>query len=165
MAFCTSCGAQSPDGNAFCQQCGKPLAGAPAPGAPAAQHNNPGTPATAGMAENVASTLCYVLGWVTGIIFFLIDKRPNVRFHAAQSIVVFGGLHIISFIWGIVLTRMIFSGGLFNGGFGLVWLLSDLIWLVAVVLWILLMIKAYQGEQYRVPIAANFADTLVGKKV
>jgi uncharacterized membrane protein len=166
MAFCTSCGAQTPDGNAFCQQCGKPLAGAPpAHGAPP-QHNPGATaPATAGMAENVASTLCYVLGWVTGIIFFLIDKRPAVRFHAAQSIVVFGGLHIISFIWGIVIARMIFSGGWINGGFGMLWLLSDLIWLIAVILWILLMIKAYQGEQFRVPIAANFADSLVGKKV
>ena len=36
--------------------------------------------------------LCYVLGWVTGLIFFFIDKRPFVRFQAAQSIVVFGGL-------------------------------------------------------------------------
>ena len=52
---------------------------------------------TTGLDENVAGLLCYVLGWVTGIIFFLIDKRPYVRFHAAQSIVVFGGLHILNY--------------------------------------------------------------------
>ena len=42
---------------------------------------------TSGLEENVAGLLCYVLGWVTGLIFFLIDKRPFVKFHAAQSIV------------------------------------------------------------------------------
>jgi len=55
-----------------------------------------------GMAENVAGLLCYVLGWVTGIIFFLIDKRPYVRFHAAQSIIVFGGLHVLNIVVGII---------------------------------------------------------------
>ena len=47
------------------------------------------------MDEKVAGLLCYVLGWITGMIFYFIDKRPFVRFHAAQSIVVFGGLHVI----------------------------------------------------------------------
>ena len=46
-----------------------------------------------GLSENVAGLLCYILGWITGLIFLLIDKRPFVRFHAAQSIVVFLGLH------------------------------------------------------------------------
>ena len=50
------------------------------------------------MDENVAGLLCYSLGWVTGLIFLLIDKRPFVRFHAAQSLVVFGGLHIVYYI-------------------------------------------------------------------
>ena len=50
------------------------------------------------MDENVAGLLCYSLGWVTGLIFYLVDKRPFVRFHAAQSMVVFGGLHIIYYI-------------------------------------------------------------------
>jgi hypothetical protein len=53
----------------------------PAAGGPAAQSP------TAGLQENVAGLLCYILGWVTGIIFLLIDKRPFVRFHAAQSII------------------------------------------------------------------------------
>ena len=65
------------------------------------------------MEENVAGLLCYVGGWVTGLIFFLIDKRPFVRFHAAQSIVVFGGLHIVY----IILTT-IFITGFWAGGLG-----------------------------------------------
>jgi uncharacterized membrane protein len=98
------------------------------------------------MAENVAGLLCYVLGWVTGIVFLLIDKRPFVKFHAAQSIAVFGGLHIIS----IVLRFMHF----FLVGFGL----QAVVWLASFVLWIVLMIKAFQHEMFRVPIAADIAD-------
>jgi len=45
--------------------------------------------------------MCYALGWITGIIFFLIDGRPMVRFHAAQSIVTFGGLHILRMVLGM----------------------------------------------------------------
>ena len=66
------------------------------------------------MSENVAGLLCYVLGWVTGIIFFLIDKRPFVRFHAAQSMVVFGGLHVINIVIGIFFG----AGIMVMGGFG-----------------------------------------------
>ncbi len=106
------------------------------------------------MAENIAGLLCYALGWVTGLIFYFIDKRPFVRFHAAQSIVVFGGLTIIRVGLG-----MVFLTGGVSLGFGLLWLVS----ILGFVLWILLMIKAYQGERYRLPIAADLADQIFGK--
>ena len=115
-----------------------------------------------GMSENVAGLLCYVLGWVTGIIFFLIDKRPFVRFHAAQSIVVFGGLHVLNIVVGIIFgAGFMMTGGW--GAFGLGWALYSLIDLVAFVLWIVLMVKAYQGEKFRVPVAAGIAQSLAGK--
>jgi uncharacterized membrane protein len=106
------------------------------------------------MAENIAGLLCYALGWVTGLIFYFIDKRPFVRFHAAQSIVVFGGLTIIRVGLG-----MVFLTGGVSLGFGLLWLVS----ILGFVLWILLMIKAYQGERYRLPIAADLADQIFSK--
>jgi len=115
-----------------------------------------------GMAENVAGLLCYVFGWVTGIIFFLIDKRPSVRFHAAQSIVVFGGLQVIN-----IAIRMIFgAGSMMMGGFGAFGLgaaLYGLVGLVGFILWILLMVKAYQGEKYEVPVAGGIAKSFAGK--
>jgi uncharacterized membrane protein len=110
-----------------------------------------------GLAENVAGLLCYVLGWVTGIIFILIDKRPFVRFHAAQSIVVFGALTLLRIGFGIVMG----IGGVV--GFGLWALVSMVLGLLTVILWILLMIKAYQHELFRVPIAAPIADGIAGK--
>jgi len=153
MAFCSKCGNEVPAGAGFCPKCGEALAGVA--GAPAA------VSVQSGVSENVAALLAYVFGWVTGIIFLLIDKRPFVRFHAAQSIVVFGGLHILHFA-----IAMIFGAGMWMmggfGAFGLGSALYSLVSLVTFILWILLMIKAYQHEKYEVPIAAGIAKSLAG---
>jgi len=154
MAFCSKCGTEVAAGAEFCPKCGQAQSGGAA--APTAQSTQ------SGMDENVAGLLCYVLGWVTGIVFFLIDKRPFVRFHAAQSIVVFGGLHIILIGFGIV-----FGAGMFMmrgfGAFGMGWAFYSLLDLVAFILWILLMVKAYQHEKFEVPIAAGIAKSFAGK--
>ncbi len=106
MAFCSKCGSEVAAGAGFCPKCGEAqTGGAVVQAAPAAQ---------SGLSENVAGFLCYLFGWVTGLIFFLIDKRPFVRFHAAQSMVVFGGLHIIN----IVLAMFFGAGMMFRGGMG-----------------------------------------------
>ena len=151
MAFCAKCGTQVNEGVGFCPKCGAPQ-GAAAPAA--------GVAAGTGMAENVAGLLCYVFGWITGLIFFLIDKRPFVRFHAAQSIVVFGGLHIVSIVLGMVFGVGLFFSGL--GGFSIGLMLMMLLNLVCLVLWILCMVKAFQNEKFEVPIAADFAKKLAG---
>ena len=153
MAFCSNCGNEIPAGAAFCAKCGTAQAGGSgAQAAPGAQ---------SGMSENVAALLAYVFGWITGIIFFLIDKRPFVRFHAAQSIVVFGGLHLIQFAIALIFgAGMWMMGGFGTFGFGRA--LSGLVGLLMFVLWILLMIKAYQHEKFEVPIAAGIAKGLAG---
>jgi len=151
MPHCTKCGTMVGEGVAFCPNCGAPQAAATSGGAMA----SPAGSGTSGMSENVAGLLCYVLGWVTGLIFYFIDKRPFVRFHAAQSIVVFGGLTIIRIVCGM----LFLTGTGFHMGLGLLWLVS----LVGFILWILLMVKAYQGDKFRVPIAADLADQIFGK--
>ena len=154
MAYCNKCGGEVGSGVAFCPKCGQAQTGGPL-----VQTSQSAQP---GMAENVAGLLCYVLGWVTGIIFFLIDKRPFVRFHAAQSIVVFGALHIINIVVGIIFGAGFMMMGAW-GAFGLGWVLYSLINLVALVLWILLMVKANQGEKFQVPVAAGIAQSFAGK--
>ncbi len=143
MAFCKSCG-QDIGTAAFCPKCGASQSVAATPVAA------PIPASSEGLAENVAGLLCYSLGWVTGLIFLLIDKRPWVKFHAAQSIAVFGGLTIIRI------------GLLFMSHF-LGWAIFGLIGLVSLVLWIFLMVKAYQHQTVRIPIAADIADSLAGK--
>jgi uncharacterized membrane protein len=115
---------------------------------------------TSGMQENVAGGLSYVLGWITGLIFYFTDKRPFVRFHAAQSIVVFGGLHILSIVLGMVFGIGMFvpHAGLAAGGLAMgLW---SILGIVEFVLWIVLMIMAFQGKKFRVPIAADLADSI-----
>lgn len=101
-----------------------------------------------GLEENVAGLLCYVVGWITGLIFIIIEKENKfVRFHAMQSIVVFGILTVAR----IVLGWIPFIG----------WILGIIIGILAFVLWIILMIKAFQGEKYKLPWAGNFAEKQV----
>jgi uncharacterized membrane protein len=161
MAHCTKCGAAVADGTAFCGSCGAPQGTVSVGGGAAAA---PGAAAQSGLAENAAGALCYALGWITGLIFYFVDKRPYVRFHASQSIVVFGGLHILEIVLGFAFGFSVF-GGLGGGliGFGIGTAVYMLISLTAFVLWILLMIKAYQGQRFRVPIAANIAESIFGK--
>jgi uncharacterized membrane protein len=155
MAFCSNCGGEVAAGAGFCPKCGQAQSG----GAVVQTTSSVDT----GMSENVAALLSYLLGWVTGIIFLLIDKRPFVRFHAAQSIVVFGGLHVINIVLGIFFFRAGFMGMGGVGAFGIGSALFSLISLAAFVLWVLLMVKAYQHEKFEVPIAAGIAKSIAGK--
>jgi uncharacterized membrane protein len=103
------------------------------------QQNTQGT----GLQENVAGLLCYVLGFITGIIFLILEPNKKfIKFHAVQSIIVFGVIFIIDmiFIWVPVL----------------VWL----IWVLALILWVWLMYQAYQGQMWKVPIAGNYAEKI-----
>ncbi len=98
-----------------------------------------------GLQQNVAGLLCYVLGWITGIIFLLLEKDNQfVRFHAIQSIVVFGAFTVAEFILGFIP----FIG----------WVLTWILGLLALILWIILMVRAYQGKMYKVPVAGNIAE-------
>ena len=110
-----------------------------------------------GLQENVAGLLCYVLGWVTGLIFFLIEKENKfVRFHAMQAIVTFGAINVVWIIlW--IFTIIPYIGIVFV-------ILNWIIGLLAFVLWIVLMIKAYQGTKYKLPWAGNLAEKWSGEK-
>ncbi|MGB8324676.1 MAG: DUF4870 domain-containing protein [Candidatus Acidiferrum sp.] len=152
MAFCKACG-QEIGAATFCPKCGASQTGGVV--APAAV---PVASPTEGLQENVAGLLCYALGWLTGIIFLLIDKRPWVKFHAAQSIVVFGGLMIIRIALAFMSTMI---GGVI--GYGFAGLILMAVGLLTFVLWILLMVKAYQHQTFKVPIAAGIAEGIAGK--
>ncbi len=101
-----------------------------------------------GLEPNLAGLLCYVLGWVTGIIFFILEKEDKfVRFHAMQSIVTFGIITVASIIFSFIPIIGAIIG----------WLLS----ILALILWIVLMVKAYQGQKYKLPWVGDFADKQV----
>ena len=157
MPHCIKCGAEVPATAQFCQVCGQPQSASATTPNPGPVQPYPAT-GTSGLSENAAAALSYALGWITGIIFYLIDHRPYVRFHAAQSIVTFGGLHLIRIVLGMVFGIGFFYGGF--GGWGIGWLLIACIGLISFVLWIVLMIKAFQGERFMVPVAGDIAVNL-----
>jgi uncharacterized membrane protein len=104
--------------------------------------------ATSGMAENVASGLSYVLTWITGLIFFLVDKRPEVRFHAMQSIA-----------YGVIWTLVGIVGPRLPGPLDL---LFSLAWVAFLVGWVVLMIQGFQGKHFKLPVIGDFAEQQAG---
>ena len=103
------------------------------------------TKTSTGMEQNVAGLLCYLAGWITGLIFFLIEKENKfVRFHAMQSIITFGSLTVLFMVLGFIPI--------------LGWMLVPIVALVQLVLWILLMVKAYQGERFKLPVIGDLAE-------
>lgn len=99
-----------------------------------------------GLSSNTAAALSYLLGWLTGLVFLLIEKDDKfVRFHAMQSVVTFGGLTILSFVPIIG------------------WILSPLFLILGFVLWLVLIFKAYQGEKFRLPVIGDFVQKQIEK--
>jgi uncharacterized membrane protein len=108
-----------------------------------------------GLEENVAGLLCYVLGWVSGIIFLILEpKNKFVRFHATQSIVTFGIITAVLIVLS-ALGLIPFLGLVFD-------IISGIIGALAFILWIVLMVTAVQGKKYKLPWAGNQAEKWVG---
>ena len=108
-------------------------------------------PTSMGIQPNIAAGLSYVLTWVTGLIFFLLEKQNRfVRFHAMQSILFFGGLTVIQIVLGVI--------GHFPFLGLLTFLIGNLLWLLGVVMWIVLMIFGFQGKYFKLPIVGDYAE-------
>lgn len=103
-----------------------------------------------GLSENIEGALAYLVVWITGLVFwFLEPENKFVRFHAMQSIVVFGTLTVVEIVLGIIPILGAILGALLG--------------LAGFVLWLWLMYKAYQGEMYKLPWAGDFAEQQVNK--
>jgi len=100
------------------------------------------------LTQNIAGLLCYLGFWITGIVFLVIEQKNKfVRFHALQSIIVFGVLSVAI----AILSWIPFVGGFFGAVIGI----------LIFILWLVLMIKAYQGELIKVPIAGDIAGSIL----
>jgi uncharacterized membrane protein len=129
--------------------------------------DTPGTaPASAsstsstGLAPNVAGALAYVLGAITGVVFFVIEKENRfVRFHAAQSIAVSLLFIVVSIGLSVLSGVLVFVPIL---GWIVAFLLSVGLAVAAFVLWVLLMWRAYQGREWEAPIAGGIARKIMG---
>jgi uncharacterized membrane protein len=179
--FCINCGSSLDDAARFCTSCGATLGAPQQPQAPPPppppyqappqqqpqQYQQPyqqppyqaPPPAGAGMQQNVAGMLCYIAGLVTGIIFLVIEphnKNRFVRFHAFQSIFFHVAWIVLYFIYSII-------------SYSLPWglhFISSLLYLVIALggflLWLFLMYKAYNNEQFKLPIIGDIAMKQAG---
>ena len=113
---------------------------------------------SSGLEPRLASVLCYSAWWVTGLVFLALERdHPDVRFHAAQATVVFGGLSLLLVVLGgLSLTMLFVSAAAFQAAR----VLAELGWLSAVLLWLTLMYRTSRGDTWRVPVAALLADRL-----
>ena len=107
------------------------------------------TNTSTGLQENVACVLCYVLGWVSGIVFLIIEpENKTIKFHAFQSILVFASLSVIMMIFGWIPVLSIIFG--------------VIVGIVGFIAWIGLMVMAAQEKKYKVPIAGELAEKWAG---
>lgn len=97
-----------------------------------------------GMEENIAGLLCYVFGWVSGVVFLIAEKNSRfVKFHAWQSILFNIALIVIGTVIGMIpIIRM----------------LSFVVWIGGAILWVILLMKAYKGERYKLPFIGDIAE-------
>jgi len=101
-----------------------------------------------GLDPKLGGLLCYLLGAITGIVFLVIEKEDDfVRFHAYQSTATFGALLVLSVVVGFVpVIGMV--GGMLLGP-------------ITLILWIVLMVKAFQGERFKLPVVGDWAEDQV----
>ncbi|MCK4402855.1 MAG: zinc-ribbon domain-containing protein [Dehalococcoidia bacterium] len=137
--FCPKCGAENPEGAKFCSKCGAELGVSAKP-----------SETSIGLSANVAGLLCYVLGWISGIVFLVIEKRNKfVKFHAWQSIMTFGVLTVARLVLGwIPIIGLVFD-----------WIIG----ILGLVLWIVLMIQAGTGKMWKLPWVGNWAERQASK--
>jgi uncharacterized membrane protein len=156
MPFCANCGS-AVEGR-FCPKCGTPIEAAPGNAGPAQAYSPPppASAAGAGMDDNVAGALCYLIGFITGILFLLLEpynKRPFVRFHALQSIFFCVGWIALSIALSIA---FVVAGAVTHLWF--IFLPIRLLFgFLGFLLWLFCMYKAYNREWYELPIVGPLA--------
>jgi uncharacterized membrane protein len=172
MSFCQTCGANLPDGSPACTACGASQGVAAPSAVPGAMPGSmpgampvaaPAAAAGAGLTPNVAGALSYLVGFVTGILFLVIDPFKNdrfVRFHAFQSI--FFNVAWIAFWIAWTIVGLVLSA-ISHGLFFIIQLPVNLLVMVGgFCLWAYLMYSAYQGKTFKLPIIGPLAAKQAG---
>lgn len=170
MAFCANCGSEV--SGRFCQKCGAPLGG-PVPGstAPPPGMNPPmnplpppgvGVSPAVGMTDNMAGALCYLFGFITGILFLVLapyNQNREIRFHAFQSI--FLNVAWIA-LWIVLTIVMIPLAYIPLLGVFLSIALHAALGLGGFILWLYMMFKTYNGEKIVLPVIGPMAEKQAG---
>ena len=110
-------------------------------------------PTSTGLDARLASVLCYAGWWVTGLVFLFAERQHRgVRFHAAQSLLVFGILSAVMFVSGGASAVAFLVA---RPSFQLLQVAGNVVWLGAVALWLVLLLRTWRGDTWRVPLVAE----------
>jgi uncharacterized membrane protein len=148
MAFCSSCGGQIPAGAAVCPACGHPAV-APAV-TPAAQTGG-------GLTDNVAGMLAYFT-FIPAVIFLVLEpynKNRVIRFHAFQCLFLYAAAIACWICLGILSVVLAFIPILGHLVIALLWMVLSF---GLIIVWIIVVIKANQGQMYKLPIIGDLAE-------
>jgi len=140
MAFCPNCGTQIAEGATVCPKCGTAISSTGA------------TSAGGGLADNMAGALAYVT-IIPAIVFLVLDpynKKRFIRFHSFQCI-------FFAVAWTVLWIILAFIGHIPFLGWATL-LLWPLISLAGLIIWILLVVKAYQGQTFKLPVIGDMAE-------
>lgn len=118
-------------------------------------------PTSSGVEPRLSAILCYTAWWLSALVFLVIEQQHRgVRFHAAQSLVLFGGLSVlIGLLSALSVAMLVVSAGAFQAARLLVYL----VWIGAVGLWLVLMLRTFKGDTWRVPLVADLADRIAAR--
>lgn len=118
-------------------------------------------PTSTGVDARLAAVLCYTAWWLSGLIFLFIEqKHEGVRFHAAQSLLLFGGLSVVIALLSIGSVLMLIVS---SGAFQAARALAYTVWIAAIAVWLLLMYRTYNGRTWRVPGVGPLAERLAAR--
>jgi uncharacterized membrane protein len=112
-----------------------------------------------GLDVRLASVLCYSVWWITGGLFLVLERQHRtIRFHAAQSLLLFGAVSVLLVTVGALsAVALVVSSQTYQ----IVRVFGDLIWAGAAVVWLVLVLRAWRGDVWRVPLVAALADQVV----
>jgi len=141
---CMKCGAEIKEGEEFCGECGAPRQGS------TVQTTQKGS----WMSENTKGALCYLFGWITGVIFLLVEKDSKfVKFHAVQSVIISLVLQVILYSTAPTSYYDPYYGYAYTDS-----TLYGIVGLIMFILWIVMMYKASKGEKFKLPVIGDFAE-------
>ena len=164
MPFCTQCRTTIAENDKYCPSCGvevnrpEPVSQSAGP-SPAGPAQTQPAPAAISLTANQAGLLAYAFGFVSAVILLNIQpwsQDRTVRFHAFQSIF-FSAALIVAFVAVSILAAVLSLGGPM-GLAGASMLLNFVVWAGGVALWLVLMVKAYKGDRWMLPIIGRWAE-------
>lgn len=175
LTSCPQCSAQMPGTAAFCPGCGRSMLSPPVLDPPMQGQSTQGQPMpvqpmqtearaqgrVGAFPEGIAGALAY-LTFLPAVVFLILDpysKNRFVRFHSVQCLLLWGASVLFAIalkLASVVLFIIPVLGPL------LVWLVSTVVVLAAVVIWVVLVVKALQGEMFKLPLLGDFAAQQAG---